>query len=66
MPNSVNTIKNGSSPRMWGTLHIDSCPYCFLRFIPTYVGNTLAPSQSVVLSTVHPHVCGEHYDKSVK
>ena len=30
------------------------------RFIPTYVGLTLADGRGQFLSTVHPHVCGAY------
>ncbi len=49
----------GSSPRMWGTLHCYADPVLALRFIPTYVGNSLSANRSASSAAVHPHVCGE-------
>ncbi len=50
----------GSSPRMWGTLGVYPLRGYRVRFIPTHVGNTLLPLCWLVLSSVHPHACGEH------
>ncbi len=50
----------GSSPRPWGTLvrfgQLDHGE----RFIPTSVGNTSWSIRSRCMTTVHPHVRGEH------
>ena len=51
----------GSSPRVWGT-----CIECLAeadpqRFIPTCVGNMRVITYHSDASTVHPHVCGEHF-----
>ena len=35
---------SGSSPRVWGTRKWYSSVGCFIRFIPTCVGNTSSPS----------------------
>ena len=51
---------NGSSPRVWGTLTITKLHSVISRFIPTCVGNTSEPLRTRLLTTVHPHVCGEH------
>ena len=46
---------------MWGTRK-NPVISCFIRrFIPTYVGNTVWYIQVPKGTTVHPHVCGEHY-----
>ena len=50
----------GSSPRVWGTRSKFGPYACVIRFIPTCVGNTVAASIPSALSSVHPHVCGEH------
>ena len=50
----------GSSPRMWGTLLRQNRRDFTARFIPTYVGNTLAVNGCFSHFAVHPHVCGEH------
>ncbi len=53
-------IASGSSPRMWGTLYDCRITGPIRRFIPTHVGNTLAPSRRLRAWPVHPHACGEH------
>ena len=53
-------VKDGSSPRVWGTLQLVIDHVFHGRFIPTRVGNTLARITSSVIVTVHPHACGEH------
>ena len=53
------TKEVGSSPRMWGTGPSLAFVMVCLRFIPTYVGNSVANRLSAVNSPVHPHVCGE-------
>ena len=50
----------GSSPRAWGTLG-DAPPGVTLRrFIPTCMGNTIPLPSDASISSVHPHVHGEH------
>ena len=56
-------LKCGSSPRVWGTLLKIQLWLSVDRFIPTCVGNTPSPQEQVVLHSVHPHVCGEHYSR---
>ncbi len=53
----------GSSPRMWGTRGIipESDPHS--RFIPTHVGNTCSCGSPRSTCSVHPHACGEHYNR---
>ena len=53
-------LASGSSPRAWGTRTDDDVNDVAIRFIPTCVGNTRRPGRSCVISTVHPHVRGEH------
>ena len=53
-------LKNGSSPRLWGTRHCPNPVNCCNRFIPTPVGNTWAVMRTFTMITVHPHACGEH------
>jgi len=50
----------GSSPRMWGTQHLDVFIRISVRFIPTHVGNTPPTPTSAIWGAVHPHACGEH------
>ena len=49
----------GSSPRMWGTLDGPCSITCYLRFIPTHVGNSFLTCSLFANYTVHPHACGE-------
>jgi len=56
----MKNIKDGSSPRVWGTCRPGETIGRCARFIPTCVGNIwepIPPKQSI---SVHPHVCGEH------
>ena len=55
---------SGSSPRVWGTLSGPRSRSGPSRFIPTCVGNTLLLPKKTPLSSVHPHVCGEHWRSS--
>ena len=51
----------GSSPRVWGTsesMYFDTSED---RFIPTCVGNMEYAWTYSTKSSVHPHVCGEHF-----
>ena len=50
----------GSPPRVWGILHFSYLNRTRSRFTPTCVGNTLIASTSLLLDSVHPHVCGEY------
>ncbi len=58
--NTQAARKFGSSPRAWGTRHLDSRPGRWRRFIPTCVGNTVLEASEAGIITVHPHVRGEH------
>ena len=51
----------GSSPRMWGTRVQAHLFFQGTRFIPTHVGNTLRRAVCVIVFSVHPHACGEHW-----
>ena len=60
VPEIVNTVQKGSSPRMRGTptnVLIDPEEE---GLIPTYAGNTCRLCGSQYPSRAHPHVCGEH------
>ena len=57
---TVTLICNGSSPRAWGTQDRLFDFGNTTRFIPTCVGNTLPATKQRLLTTVHPHVRGEH------
>ena len=52
--------KDGSSPRVWGTLSLRHCRAVWPRFIPTGVGNTSMRTLCAHQCSVHPHGCGEH------
>ena len=51
---------NGSSPRAWGTPARQHAGLALNRFIPTCVGNTSSSPAPLTLTSVHPHVRGEH------
>ena len=58
--NLKDSHMNGSSPRVRGTLCLSVQGCIRGRFIPACAGNTTANARSVVPTTVHPRVCGEH------
>ena len=49
-----------SSPRMWETQFLLLFIHGVDRFIPTYVGNTVAATSDLPTPPIHPHVCGKH------
>ncbi len=51
--------RDGSSPRVWGTLESVLKPFCLFRFIPACVGNAPTNTATSIFLTVHPRVCGE-------
>ena len=55
----MNSMKNGSSPRVWGTDSHPAMQHNLHRFIPTGVGNSLAFPTLFEPRAVHPHGCGE-------
>src|SRR5690606_8419331 len=57
--NSANWPMRGSSPRVWGTVSERSRVALARRFIPTRVGNRALEEAWNLLTTVHPHACGE-------
>ena len=57
--NANGSKDNGSSPRVWGTLFAGRGAGVPLRFIPTWVGNSIYYSTSKSRFPVHPHVGGE-------
>ena len=61
----LTVITAGSSPRMWGTLDASHHGVLLVRFIPTHVGNTALYTSMDVPNPVHPHACGEHYQRLV-
>ena len=57
----IDSLSSGSSPRMWGTRYREGKKVIQFRFIPTHVGNTSTASNTSLVTTVHPHACGEHH-----
>ena len=49
----------GSSPRVWGKVHILICRHHILRIIPTRVGKRCLRIGVVDIIRDHPHACGE-------
>ena len=60
------TEPTGSSPRMWGTFWCSWRFCCYVRFIPTNVGNMQRTPTLALLVLVHPHECGEHTAQASK
>ncbi len=56
----IAASKDGSSPRVWGTLFRQDFHRHPGRFIPTGVGNTHSVRKIPDHWQVHPHGCGEH------
>ena len=54
--------RGGSSPRLRGTRFSKRERISLRRFIPASAGNTLVSAQTSLPITVHPRVCGEHFD----
>ena len=50
----------GSSPHGWGTRWVFVFIVRFIRFIPTWVGNTYLLFMHHLSHAVHPHMGGEH------
>ncbi len=57
---AVQSGESGSSPRAWGTQFQRRYRLRHRRFIPTRVGNTQSPGQTICPPSVHPHARGEH------
>ena len=55
-----SSLRWGSSPRAWGTLHGELRSGAAHGIIPTSVGNTALWRSSVVIMRDHPHERGEH------
>ncbi|AFD28172.1 hypothetical protein DGo_PE0028 (plasmid) [Deinococcus gobiensis I-0] len=56
----VQAVRNGPSPRLWGTQMIEMWNDPTQRSIPTPVGNTPERRSGQPQWPVHPHACGEH------
>ena len=52
-------FKDGSSPRMRGTVSCEVEPIEFHRFIPAHAGNSWQSNRAIASRTVHPRACGE-------
>src|SRR5665811_444865 len=50
----------GSSPRVWGPHIAPVVQVAVCRFIPTRVGTTALFVLMLLVSSVHPHACGDH------
>ena len=51
----------GSSPRLWGILHVLQHFSQTERFIPTPVGHTMPMKPISSMWPVHPHACGAYF-----
>ena len=56
----VNEVMAGSSPHTWGTRGLRFRRRRRIGIIPTYVGNTPFPAETVRRRPDHPHIRGEH------
>ena len=56
----------GSSPRVWGAQTKQRARQALPRLIPTCVGSTCPPHLRCVTRAAHPHVCGEHRERTMK
>ena len=56
----------GSSPRVWGILHLARRGLFAPRFIPTRVGNTGCTVLGPKTMSVHPHACGEYSQRPAR
>ncbi len=59
----LEAVGLGSSPRLRGTLAYGIPRRVDRRFIPASAGNTFPYHGYIASTTVHPRVCGEHYQK---
>ena len=59
---TVDLVKQGSSPRVWGTREADLAGYRLGGLIPTGVGNTCESRSRKRDDGAHPHGCGEHVE----
>ena len=57
---TTDLVNGGLSPHVWGIRSVQRSDVENVRFIPTYVGNTLEELTGVIQIPVHPHVCGEY------
>ena len=51
--------QNGTSPRLWGDSVSGAIACIGWRYIPTLVGRFRSRPSPSILSSVHPHACGE-------
>ena len=56
----MNETIGGTSPRVWGKLVCRVCACRASRNIPTRVGKTLMLFRLRLVSSEHPHACGEN------
>jgi len=56
----------GSSPHAWGAYGHSAVTESHMRFIPTCVGSMCGGDLASSLTTVHPHMRGEHFFSTLK
>ena len=57
----IGSVPSGSSPHTWGIrFGLALLPFD-IRFIPTYVGHTVAGYRQTAGRTVHPHIRGAYF-----
>ena len=57
---------SGSSPRVRGTVGTTATNINVHRFIPACAGNRLQTVRSLAGQSVHPRVCGEQHDRTIR
>ena len=56
----------GTPPRLWGKRPHEGPDGEIQRYTPTPVGKTFLPQAHQMMSTVHPHACGENFSAKKK
>ena len=57
-PDNIQSVGDGSSPRMRGKLFHNCSVVCFVRIIPAHAGQTISSRWLFVALTDHPRACG--------
>ena len=62
---SMDSSFAGSSPHTWGIWGYHPRRPVRIRFIPTYVGHIFSCSPSLTTMTVHPHIRGAYFTRTL-
>ena len=66
LPHSSVFFRYGSSPRVRGTPSVEVSVGSVRRFIPACAGNTRSVRGPIAGRSVHPRVCGEHFERGAR